>query len=390
MERKLRHLLLTTVEEPFDPNSWSGTPFSLRCALEQRVERVTVFKPGPPMRNPVDVVKRVLHGGSPPRYPLWMTHAALRKTAREVQAEIVRTQPDAVLSISSQCVAYLAAPGVPSFLFSDAPWLAWQQAYAAWETMPIPGLRYAEDEAQAARRLDGLCFGSAWACTEAFRLYSLEDRHKLHVTPLGANWTPSLPRDALFERVRERSFEGEIELLFVGRDWERKGGPLAVEIAQRMVACGRQATLHIAGCTPELPAAIAGEGGFVRLHGLLRLDVAAERAALTELFLRSHLLLVPTLAECYGVAFAEAQAFALPPVSRAVDALPSVIADGETGLLMAANATAADYTERMLALLNDREAYLRMAFAARARFEALLNWDRTADSIVEVIEQKLR
>ncbi len=59
-------------------------------------------------------------------------------------------------------------------------------------------------------------------------------------------------------------------------------------------------------------------------------------------------LIVPTTAECFGIVFAEAQAFGLPPISRAVDALPSVILDGETGLLFEREAPASAYVERIL------------------------------------------
>ncbi|SNT21022.1 Glycosyltransferase involved in cell wall bisynthesis [Granulicella rosea] len=408
MTSQLKHLLLTTVEDAFDPKSWSGIPYSLRAALERRVERLTVFRPGPPMRHPVEVAKRLILGGNPPKHPLWMTVPALKRTASEVRAEIQRVQPDAVLSISSQCVAYLERRGFERgpatapqiFMFSDAPWLAWRQAYERWEPMPRWAARYAEDEARAARGLDGLCFGSQWACGEALRLYSqsgtrrdLGLSERLHVTPLGANWTPSIGREELMARVRERSRSDMLELLFVGRDWERKGGPLAVEVARQMQQAGQPVRLHLVGCRPKLPESMIcakpGEGGFVTVHGLLRQDVPEESAALEELFLRSHFLVVPTLAECYGIAFVEAQAFALPPVSRAVDALPSVIADGVTGLVFPDGARASAYVERMLTLWRDREAYIAMAETARARFEADLSWDRTADGIVTAMERLL-
>src|ERR1035441_7930271 len=111
MADRLRHLLLVTKEDPFDPTSWSGIPFSLRAALERHVERVTVLRSGRPKVTPFALLKRLLFGWQ--KYPLWITRPTLQNAAREVRAEIKRVRPDAVLSISSQCVAYLQREAVP-------------------------------------------------------------------------------------------------------------------------------------------------------------------------------------------------------------------------------------------------------------------------------------
>lgn len=387
---QLKHLMLTTVEDPYSIKSWSGIPFSLREALERRVEKLTVFRPGPPSRNPVDVAHRLWNGGRPPKYPLWMTKASLEKNARQVKAEIARTNPDAVLSISSQCIAHLVNPGRPVFMFSDSPWVTWQEAYKGTVSETIRAAWYAEQEAKAARRIDGLCFGSSWAIDEADRKYQNGQldaslRQRLHITPLGANWTPKLSREEVLARVDSRATD-VIELLYLGKDWIRKGGPLAVEVAGLLRLAGHKVQLHIVGCRPNLPPEISD---YVTVHGYFSQSDAVQSSTLAELFLRSHFLIVPTLAECFGIVFAEAQAFALPPISRAIHALPTVIADGESGLLMGPTAPASSYVERILKLRSNPGDYRQMAVNARDRFERLLNWDKTAEEIVQIISLRV-
>ena len=387
MPARLKHLLLVTVEDPYSMKSWSGIPFSLREALGRHVDRLTVFRPSRPSRNPIDVARRLRHYKDPLRYPLWMTRATLKKNAREVQAQIDRVNPDAVLSISSQCVAFLDRPGKPVFLFCDAPWLAWQEAYTGPRTRPLRMAWFAEQEANAARRLDGLFFGSAWAVAEAMRLYAGGERlrERLHVTSLGSNLIPDRPREEVVQYVASRK-KDEIELLYVGKDWERKGGPLAVEVAGLLHARGQKVRLHIVGCSPDLAPETRA---YVTVHGLLYQNNPVQKAALLGLFERSHFFIVPTTAECFGIVFAEAQAFALPPISRAVHAVPSVIVDGKTGVLMDPAAPASDYVERILTLWQNQSAYREMALAGRDRFEQLLNWDQTAESIVRHIDESL-
>jgi len=268
--------------------------------------------------------------------------------------------------------------------------MAWKEAYAEYEPMPIRAKAFARAEAAAARRCSGLFFGSAWATGEAERFYfggeaSPEQRARLHVTQLGANWRPEVSAEDVLAAVRGRSRE-RLDLLFVGKDWERKGGPLAVQVVERLRAAGANACLQLVGCRPELPPAlIEGDQPAVRVHGALYQNVPAERAQLHELFLRSHLLLVPTQAECFGIAFAEAQAFGLPPVSRAIQALPSVVEDGVTGLLMATDSTAQQYADRILGTMADWSGYVTMAERGMERAANVTSWDAMAQSMVRVI-----
>lgn len=383
MTKKLERLLLTTLEDPYDKNSWSGIPYSLRLALEKRIPHVSVLSRLKPRRNPKDVVLRIALGGVPPRYPLWMTRSALNGFAQEVSAAIHRMRPDAVLSISSQCLIGLRNPGVPLFMFTDAPWMAWKQAYSRFEATPLPGPRFARMEGQAARNWTGVALGSEWAVREARKLYSIPPE-RIHTVRLGANWMPDLSKIELMERIGARSHD-RLDLLYVGKDWERKGGPLAVEVARVLYRRGVNVQLHIVGCRPRLIDA----GAFVTIHGLLRLDQEADRAKMVDLFLNSHFLLVPTFAECFGIVFAEAQAFGLPPVSQSVHALPSVVVDGKTGILLPEEAGAAAYADRISSAFENRTAYETLARRARDHYEAALNWDRCAELLTEMIESNL-
>jgi glycosyltransferase involved in cell wall biosynthesis len=382
---KLRHLLLATLEDPFNPRSWSGTPFNMREALERKVDKVSVLANLKPKRTLITASLRLLLGGKPPRYPLFLTAPAQREFAHRTRQAIAELQPDAVLTISSHNMVRMGRPPVPTFMVTDAPWLAWKETYKEFDSMPVLGPRFARLEAAAAEHYAGLIFSSDWAVDEAQRLYGVP-RNKLHSIPLGAIWTPEVAGEELNRIIDARPAE-RLDLLYVGKDWERKGGPLALEIARELRAAGvPHVTLHIVGCTPAIAPA---DRELVQLHGFLNVRVPEESSRLKELFQRSHFLVVPTRAECFGVVFAEAQAFGLPPVSRAVQALPSIVADGVTGILEPPDAPAAAYSRRLLALIHDKDRYRSMARAARARFEGQLTWERFAARVVETIEQAL-
>lgn len=384
MTKRLKHLLLATLEDPYDVRSWSGIPFNMRLALENKVDRLTVISRLKPKRTPVNVALRVALGAR--RWPLYLTAAAQAQFAKETLHAIDTFRPDAMLTISSHCMVGMDdPPPIPSFMFTDAPWIAWKETYREFESLPLLGKRFARLEAKAAERYTGLIFSSDWAMREALRLYGAP-ASKLYSFPMGAGWVPDLDRRQIIAHIENRPSD-RLDLLYVGKDWTRKGGPLAVEVATTLKAVGvPNVCLHVVGCEPEIPLE-ARE--VVRVHGFLSAKDVKQSETLKNLFLKSHFMIVPTQAECFGLIFAEAQAFGLPTISRRVQAVPSIVLDDETGILESADAPAQRYVERILGVIQDRQRYKQIAIAARDRFEKLLNWEKFAENVVEAITRNL-
>ncbi len=392
----LRRLMLATLEDTANPLAWSGSALEIRRALSGAVERLTVVDNLHVKKHPVHAALRIALAGKPARYPLWMTRPALRQFARETAAAIEETHPQALFCISSQCLIYLhefyKGPPIPTFIFSDSAWMAWLEVYKGYYPVPVGARRFAARERSAARRATGLIYGSEWARQDAAKRFDVSPQ-KIHVQPMGAAWVPA-ENDAAIEAAVHARSTTRLNLLFVAKEWERKGGPLALAIARELQkrlpesnTGFTEVRLNIAGVRPELAPE---DHELVRMFGMLKRSDAAEAAKLRDLLLTSHFMVVPTLAECYGLVFAEAQAFALPPVSRAVDAVPSVILDGETGILEPKDAGPEPYVQRILALLADqREPYTRMALAGRRHFNARLNWPAFGQGIARTIESSL-
>src|SRR5207248_10738046 len=88
--------------------------------------------------------------------------------------------------------------------------------------------------------------------------------------------------------------------LFVGKDFERKNGPLVVDAFGEVRARWPDATLDVVGRHPRLDH----EG--VSGHGFLSLDRADHAERLRGLFERATCFVMPSLAEPAGYVFAEA------------------------------------------------------------------------------------
>ena len=92
-------------------------------------------------------------------------------------------------------------------------------------------------------------------------------------------------------------------LLFVGIDWERKGGPELLEAFSTIRRAVPRVTLSVVGCRPDVPR---NEG----LHGVGRVSSESVNA-----LMEAHdIFVMPTRSEAFGVVFVEALLKGMPVV----------------------------------------------------------------------------
>jgi glycosyltransferase involved in cell wall biosynthesis len=139
------------------------------------------------------------------------------------------------------------------------------------------------------------------------------DGERVHVVGAGTNVLAAEPA---------RSHDGET-VVFVGREFDRKGGPILLEAFRQLRRRRPRARLLVAGP----PEPIAMPEGAVQLG-----PVPYER--LPQLFAQATVFALPTLREPFGIAFLDAMACGVPCVGTRTEAVPEIIDDGRTGLLV--------------------------------------------------------
>jgi glycosyltransferase involved in cell wall biosynthesis len=341
----MHHLLLVTVEDPHNPKSWSGTPFNMLKALEKNFDQVSVLSSQVPKRNLFGAALRSIFGRK--KYPLWMTNFALKAYAKRMDATIKEKRPDVVLCISSQHLIFAKELDLPVFMISDAPWIAYKSAYKDYEALPLLSSKYAEKEAAVAKRISGVIYPTPWACKEAEARFCVP-KEKIHLLPFGANSYCASSDDQVFYSIRQRKLQ-QLNFLFVGKDWDRKGGPLALEVVRLLNERGLTSTLQIVGCRPELSTKNLR---YVRLHGYLSPADPEDCKKLVGAFSQADFFLVPSLAECFGLVFAEAQSYGLPCISLNNHGIPGVVEDKETGLLFESATPAGRIADAIIQLID--------------------------------------
>lgn len=115
-------------------------------------------------------------------------------------------------------------------------------------------------------------------------------------------------------------------ILFVGRDFMRKGGDLVVNAFRLLREKMPDAELYIAGPQKNPLAKEQVDGIFF---------VGAQGAEqLVQLYNQCDVFCMPSRFEAYGLVFAEALAFGLPCIARNAFAMKEMIQDGENGYLV--------------------------------------------------------
>jgi glycosyltransferase involved in cell wall biosynthesis len=99
--------------------------------------------------------------------------------------------------------------------------------------------------------------------------------------------------------------------------------------------------------------------------------------------------MVPSIAECYGLVYCEANAYGVPAIGCDVGGVSTIIRHGENGYLLDSPTFTNEDGESILALLTDRKAYNKMCKDARKAFDERLNWDvagkRASDIVTEAM-----
>lgn len=160
------------------------------------------------------------------------------------------------------------------------------------------------------------------------------------------------------------------QILFVGGNFERKGGDVLLEVYQRAFAA--RADLHIV--TKEPPASLP-EG--VRAYT----DLHSEHPQLHELYAKADVFVLPTRADLSPFVLMEAQATGRPVITSRTGGIPDIVSHGETGFLTTP-ADAGELEQRLRELLDNAELRREMGQKARQRIEAKFDAAKNVPAIL--------
>jgi alpha-maltose-1-phosphate synthase len=182
---------------------------------------------------------------------------------------------------------------------------------------------------------------------------------------------------------RAKPRDGSPTVLFVGKQFERKGGRVLLEAFRLVRARFPNARLVIAG-----PIAVPSSDPGVEWLGNLDKNEPEQWSRLVAAYQDADVFCLPSLFEPFGIVILEAMFFGVPCVGTGAWAIPEMIVDGETGYTVPRDDVRA-LAERLTTLLGDRPRAHRMGLAGRRRAEERFSWTAVAARMGECLQRCL-
>jgi len=190
--------------------------------------------------------------------------------------------------------------------------------------------------------------------------------------------------DPAFTEIPRHRPKEITNFIFVGRIIPTKGFADAIEALGRLAKKGfKNWTFRIVGeGRAEWARQAASENG---IADKVTVCNAVDDQGLYREFEQTHLAIMPSYNESFGLVFAEAQAAGIPVVAYEAGSVPEVIKNNVTGWL-APLRQVDQLTDCIEKAIQDPETTYRAGLAGRERVKRMFTWEKTAQTIFAGIQ----
>lgn len=364
--------------DPFmDKAAWSGTTYRVREAIEKAGYEV-VWIPYKASRMATNAIKAMYYlrygWGTKFQYAYAYTRVLARSLDKEKIEEV-----DAVFFCGMGGLAHYCNISKPIFCLGDGTFRLLKDYY--WKGV----------HPQVAKEIDhfdriGINASTAeirasrWAADSVVKDYGKASEHT-YVLEFGAN-IDSIDANPIFPYRG-----GELQVLFSGVDWQRKGARKAIETIEILNRRGVKAHLLLVGLK-EIPERYR-DHPYITNIGFLNKNDEQQYRKYIETIRRAHVFLMPTTAECAGIVFSEASAFGIPSYTCLTGGTGSYVRNGINGYALPPDADASDFADTIIGSLNVAEQQ-RLHEGALRLYKERLNWDAWGRGLRKIIEQETK
>lgn len=363
-------------------NSWSGTPYFISKSLQQ----------GGMIIHPIDKLKRqiplslkltrLFKNWVGNKQNLRFHPTVLAGYAKQISLGLAKVRPDAIL-INDPILAADIETDVPIYIWADTLYAGMLALYPPPSSLSQD---YVLSATHATKKALQKCryaiFSSQWSANLATDIYGINST-KVHVVPFGANIDAPFSTENITAIINDRKPD-PIKLIFIGREWERKGGDIVFEVAKKLHASGHRVLVNFIGCLPPSHIEIPD---YIHCHGFISKKSEKNREIINRLLSESHFLFVPSRAEAYGIVFCEANSFALPCITSHIGGIPTIVKNNINGMTFSLDTPINTFCDYITDLMKDFTAYRTLALSSFNEYQQRLNWEVAAKEVIKLIRE---
>lgn len=211
------------------------------------------------------------------------------------------------------------------------------------------------------QKASGIICSSDWAFKSIVNDFHI-DPSKVCVAEFGPNIDMALKQKVDWKK------HSKLNLLFIGVDWKRKGGDVAVSACKALIDMNIDAVLHVVGC--EIPSKYKSLK-FIKGYGFLSKNIKEDYDKLLSIISDSDLFILPTQAEAAGIVFSEASAFGLPIFTYNTGGVGNYVKDGVNGYKLPIGSSGQDFANKIVDSLPN---LFKLKEGCYGYYQSNLNW----------------
>lgn len=307
----------------------------------------------------------IIRGRKKVREAFWRTPYIFR-TIKALAAGVL-SRDKYVFSFQNQSLFDASKEGLPHYVYTDHTHLA-NLRYPDFDRGNLYSRRWIALEHNVYRNATFNFTRNTLTTDSIVRDYGCPERKVLCVYA-GSNIDTDVEIDATKYASKN--------ILFVGLEWERKGGPELVEAFRRVLQVHPDARLTVVGCCPELDVPNCEVIGRVPLR-----EVAHQ-------YERACLLCLPSHLEPYAIVQLEAFSHALPVVTTDIGGQHDYVVDGKNGYLVKLG-DVKRLSEVLVELLSSPERCRTLGENGRLLVLERFTWDKVGAAIARSITVTLK
>lgn len=374
-----------TQYDPKNNKSWSGTVQYIAKSLEEQDCRLDIIAPLKEKNAFLYKLKQVYYKNILRRgYLRNREPSILKGYARQILHYLSSVDCDVALSPETLAISFLECSW-PLVFWVDATFSGMLNYYPRF-------INLSEESLQNGHMADQLAldkcllaiYSSDWAAKTAIDSYQINP-NKVKVVPFGANIECNRTLDDIKALLKAKPTDC-CKLLFIGVDWHRKGGAIALDVAKELNRQGLPTELTIVGCQPVVKQPLHK---FVKSLGFISKSEPKGLGKINQLLSESHFLILPSRAECFGVVLCEASSFGLPSLATSVGGIPTVVQNNLNGRTFSLNADVSEYCQYISHLFENYSEYENLALSSFHEYDSRLNWSIAGKTVKNLILENL-
>lgn len=312
----------------------------------------------------------------------WVWKKKTRLCEREIKRQ--KNSIDLVLQVGSFHGVTTNPPIKPYVIYTDGTMELSARGYPMYRLWPSGAEKNVRKklEKEAYQKASRVLTFSECARRSVIEDFGIDD-NKVVTVYAGAN-IKELPT---FEKDYSKK-----TILFVGKDFDRKGGPTLIKAFKQIKKEIRDAKLIIVSEPnlnyPSRMHTIFDLFGITLSKPKINLpDLVIKSAVhydkLIQLYKDASIFAMPSIQENFGHVFLEAMTYKLPCVGTTVDAMPEIIEDGKSGFLAPPN-DHKQLADNLILLLEDENLMKKMGEQGREIVKKHFTWDLVVDRMTEL------